>query len=45
MLTLFMAISGGLSWSEAMRPLRKVSGLAVFFVLLYAAQEANISTV
>ncbi|CAJ1414224.1 unnamed protein product, partial [Effrenium voratum] len=35
MLTLFMAISGGLSWSEAMRPLRKVSGLAVFFVLLY----------
>ncbi|CAE7879744.1 cac [Symbiodinium microadriaticum] len=35
MLTLFMAISGGLSWDDAMRPIRKVSSLAFALVILY----------
>eukprot|EP00439_Symbiodinium_sp_Y106_P048687 s2778_g6.t1 len=35
MLTLFMAISGGLSWDDAMRPLRQVSSLALALVILY----------
>lgn len=35
MLTLFMSIAGGLSWEEAMRPLRTVSPVAVIFLTLY----------
>eukprot|EP00435_Cladocopium_sp_Y103_P027573 s3410_g6.t2 len=35
MLTLFMAISQGLNWEDAMEPLREVSALAVVLVILY----------
>eukprot|EP00434_Breviolum_minutum_P021961 symbB.v1.2.019386.t1/scaffold1572.1/size111004/2 len=35
MLTLFMAISQGLNWEDAMEPLREVSVLAVILVILY----------
>eukprot|EP00913_Durusdinium_trenchii_P030866 g28908.t1 len=35
MLTLFMAISQGLNWEDAMDPLREVSALAVVLVILY----------
>ncbi|CAE7741006.1 SCN5A, partial [Symbiodinium pilosum] len=35
MLTLMMAITGGLSWSEALTPLRTVSEMAVVGLLLY----------
>lgn len=35
MLTLFMAISQGLNWEDAMEPLRDVSALAVVLVILY----------
>eukprot|EP00437_Effrenium_voratum_P019859 CAMPEP_0181459630 /NCGR_PEP_ID=MMETSP1110-20121109/32924_1 /TAXON_ID=174948 /ORGANISM="Symbiodinium sp., Strain CCMP421" /LENGTH=566 /DNA_ID=CAMNT_0023584155 /DNA_START=44 /DNA_END=1744 /DNA_ORIENTATION=+ len=35
MLTLYMAISGGVSWIEPLQPLREVSELAVFCLLLY----------
>ena len=35
MLTLFMAISQGLNWEDAMEPLRDVSALAVGLVILY----------
>lgn len=37
MLTLFMAITGGVSYDDAMRPLREVGSLAVGFVVLYIA--------
>lgn len=37
MLTLFMAITGGLNYDDAMRPLREVSALAIALVLLYIA--------
>jgi len=35
MLTLFMAISGGVSWDDAVRPLRDVSPLALALVIFY----------
>lgn len=35
MLTLFMAITNGLSWDDAIRPLRDVSYVAVFLVVIY----------
>mmetsp|Transcript_109916 Transcript_109916/g.262074 ORF Transcript_109916/g.262074 Transcript_109916/m.262074 type:complete len:199 (+) Transcript_109916:2-598(+) len=35
MLTLFMAISGGISWEDALRPLQRVSPLAVTLMILY----------
>jgi len=35
MLTLFLAISGGLSWNDAFVPLRKVSEIAAVFMILY----------
>ena len=35
MLTLFMAISGGISWEDAMIPLRNASELACAFLILY----------
>mmetsp|Transcript_30482 Transcript_30482/g.70290 ORF Transcript_30482/g.70290 Transcript_30482/m.70290 type:complete len:618 (-) Transcript_30482:49-1902(-) len=35
MLTLFLAISGGLSWTEALQPLFDVSALAVGLMILY----------
>eukprot|EP00913_Durusdinium_trenchii_P005535 g5157.t1 len=36
MLTLFMAITGGVSWDDAVRPLRDVSMLALALVIFYA---------
>jgi len=35
MLTLFVSISGGLSWSEALHPLREVSGIAFLCMMVY----------
>jgi len=35
MLTLFVSISGGLSWSEALHPLREVSGIAFLCMVVY----------
>jgi len=35
MLTLFMAITGGVSYDDAMRPLRDVSHLALALVSVY----------
>lgn len=35
MLTLFMAITNGLSWDDALRPLRNVSYVAVALVVCY----------
>ncbi|CAJ1355200.1 unnamed protein product [Effrenium voratum] len=43
MLTLFLAISGGLSWEEALRPLRKVSELAVSLMILGTGSLAGIN--
>lgn len=37
MLTLFMAITGGVNYDDALRPLREVSTLAIFLVILYVA--------
>lgn len=37
MLTLFMTITNGISWEEAMRPLREVSTMAVLFLIAYIA--------
>jgi len=37
MLTLFMAITNGVSWDDAVEPLRSISGLAVAFVCIYVA--------
>jgi len=35
MLTLFMSIAGGLSWEDALTPLRGVSALAVIFMVIF----------
>jgi len=35
MLTLYLSITGGLSWEEALRPLQKVNPLAVISLLVY----------
>ena len=35
MLTLFMAISGGIDWDDGLRPLRTVSPVAVGALVLY----------
>jgi len=35
MLTLFMSISGGVSWEDALRPLETVSGLAVALMIIF----------
>ena len=35
MLTLFMSIAGGVSWEDALSPLRHVSELAVIFMLVF----------
>lgn len=35
MLTLFMSITGGLSWEAALRPMQKVSPFCVFLLLFY----------
>lgn len=37
MLTLFMAITNGVSWDETIRPLREVSKVAIIFVVAYVA--------
>ena len=48
MLTLFMSISGGLSWSEAMDPLKNFSLVAVacmiFYVLITVFAVLNVAT-
>jgi len=35
MLTLFLAISGGMNWTEALEPLRVVQGIAPYLLILY----------
>ena len=35
MLTLFLSISGGMSWEDALLPLRSASELACAFMILY----------
>lgn len=35
MLTLFMVVSGGVSWDDTMRPLRAISPLAVVCMVVY----------
>jgi len=35
MLTLFLSISGGLSWTDALEPLRKVSSIAVVCMIIF----------
>jgi len=35
MLTLFLAISGGMNWTEALEPLRTVQGIAPYLLILY----------
>ena len=37
MLTLFMAITNGVSWDDTIRPLREVSKVAIMFVVAYVA--------
>ena len=37
MLTLFMAITNGVSWDDAVHPLRSISGVAVAFVCIYVS--------
>ena len=37
MLTLFLSISGGLSWMDALDPLRKVSSIAVVCMIIFIA--------
>ena len=39
MLTLFMMISQGMQWEDALRPLRDVSAVAVILVLVYAPRS------
>lgn len=37
MLTLFMAITNGISWDDTIRPLRQVSYVGIMFVIAYIA--------
>jgi len=45
MLTLFLAISGGLSWEEALNPLRAVGITAFGAVILYIAPWPQVTQV